>query len=99
MQFQRWKHHPAVAPHLEGGTCIQYGARCINEGGFFSIPKLTFPGGALIGCSAGFVNVPKVKGTHTAMKSAMLAGEAVYEKLASDDSITESSSVEVDAYQ
>jgi len=99
MEFQRWKHHPAVAPHLEGGTCIQYGARCINEGGFFSIPKLTFPGGMLVGCSAGFVNVPKVKGTHTAMKSAMLGAEAVYEKLQGNESITADSSVECDSYQ
>ena len=59
-EFQRFKHHPDIAPHLEGGKCLQYGARVINEGGFQSIPKLTFPGGALIGCSAGFVNVIKV---------------------------------------
>ena len=63
-EFQRWKHHPVVAKHLEGGECIQYGARVINEGGFQSIPALTFPGGALIGCSAGFVNVPKIKVRH-----------------------------------
>ncbi|KAJ8612572.1 hypothetical protein CTAYLR_007195 [Chrysophaeum taylorii] len=77
LEFQRFKHHPAVAEHLEGGECVQYGARVINEGGFQAIPQsLTFPGGALIGCSAGFLNVPKIKGTHTAMKSAMLAAEA-----------------------
>jgi electron-transferring-flavoprotein dehydrogenase len=80
-EFQRFKHHPKVAEHLEGGTCVSYGARVINEGGFQAIPKLTFPGGALIGCSAGFLNVPKVKGTHTAMKSGMVAAEAVYEAL------------------
>ena len=60
-EFQRWKHHPSVAKQLEGGTCVQYGARCLNEGGFQSIPKLTFPGGMLTGCSAGFLNVPKIK--------------------------------------
>ena len=87
-EFQRFKHHPAIAPHLEGGK-PQYGARVINEGGFQSIPKLTFPGGALVGCSAGFVNVIKVKGTHTAIKSGMLAGEAVYDKLCADGSPTE----------
>jgi len=87
-EFQRFKHHPAIAPHLSGGKCIQYGGRVINEGGFQSIPKLTFPGGALIGCSAGFVNVIKVKGTHTAIKSGSLAGEAVFERLAADGSPT-----------
>lgn len=77
MEFQRFKTHPAIAPIFEGSRRIAYGARALNEGGFQSIPKLTFAGGALIGCSAGFMNVPKVKGTHTAMKSAMLAAEAV----------------------
>jgi electron-transferring-flavoprotein dehydrogenase len=81
-EFQRWKHHPAVSRHLEGGECIQYGARVINEGGLQAVPKLTFPGGALIGCAAGFLNVPKIKGTHTAMKSGMLAADAVYDTLA-----------------
>ena len=63
-QFQRWKHHPDVAKHLEGGECVQYGARVLNEGGYHAIPKLTFPGGALIGCSAGFLNSVKIKGEH-----------------------------------
>jgi electron-transferring-flavoprotein dehydrogenase len=81
-EFQRWKHHPAVAKHLAGGECVQYGARVINEGGLQAVPKLTFPGGALVGCAAGFVNVPKIKGTHTAMKSAMLAADAVFDALA-----------------
>jgi electron-transferring-flavoprotein dehydrogenase len=84
-EFQRWKHHPAVRRHIEGGECLQYGARCINEGGLQAIPKLTFPGGALIGCSAGFLNVPKIKGTHTAMKSGMVAAEAVFDALKGDD--------------
>ncbi|MDX1975813.1 MAG: electron transfer flavoprotein-ubiquinone oxidoreductase [Rickettsiales bacterium] len=77
-EFQRFKTHPAIAKYLKGGRRISYGARALNEGGFQSIPKLTFPGGALIGCGAGFMNVPKIKGTHTAMKSAMLAAEGVF---------------------
>lgn len=84
-EFQRFKHHPAVQPHLEGGECIEYGARVINEGGFQAIPKLTFKGGALIGCSAGFLNVPKIKGSHTAMKSGMVAAEAMLPALKSHE--------------
>ena len=77
-EFQRFKHHPAVAEHLEGGTRVSYGARAITEGGFQSVPKLSFPGGVLIGCSAGFVNVPRIKGSHNAMKTGMLAADAAY---------------------
>jgi electron-transferring-flavoprotein dehydrogenase len=77
-EFQRWKQHPEIRAILEGGRRISYGARAINEGGWQSVPKLTFPGGALIGCSAGFVNVPRIKGSHTAMKSGMLAAEAAF---------------------
>jgi len=77
-EFQRWKQHPAIRHYLEGGRRVSYGARAINEGGWQSIPTLAFPGGALIGCSAGFVNVPRIKGTHTAMKSGMLAAEAAF---------------------
>merc|ERR1711871_1516567 len=84
-EFQRFKHHPKIMPHIEGASCVSYGARCINEGGFQSIPKLTFPGGALIGCSAGFLNVPKIKGTHTAMKSGMLAAESVFESIQTEE--------------
>jgi electron-transferring-flavoprotein dehydrogenase len=80
-EMQRFKTHPAIKPVFEGGRRIAYGARALNEGGYQSIPNLIFPGGALIGCSAGFMNVPKVKGSHTAMKSAMLAAEAVAETL------------------
>lgn len=80
-EFQKMKHHPFYANVLRGGKCLSYGARALNEGGLQSIPKLSFPGGALIGCSAGFLNVPKIKGTHTAMKSGMLAAEATFEKL------------------
>ena len=80
-EFQRFKNHPAIRPIFEGGKRISYGARVISEGGKQSIPKLTFPGGLLIGDSAGFLNVPKIKGTHTAIKSAMVAAEAVFELL------------------
>ena len=80
-EFQRWKQHPEIRKFLEGGRRVSYGARAINEGGWQSIPKLAFPGGALIGCSAGFVNVPRIKGTHTAMKSGMLAAEAAFEAM------------------
>ena len=93
-EFQRFKHHPAVAEHLEGGTRVSYGARAITEGGFQSVPKLTFPGGALIGCSAGFVNVPRIKGSHNAMKTGMLAADAAYEAV-----IAGRSGDRLDAYQ
>ncbi len=76
-EFQRWKTHPEIRAYLEGGKRVSYGARVINEGGWQSVPKLAFPGGALIGCAAGFVNVPRIKGSHTAMKSGMLAAEAI----------------------
>jgi electron-transferring-flavoprotein dehydrogenase len=85
-EMQRWKTHPAIRTEIEGGRRVSYGARAINEGGFQAIPKLVFPGGALVGCSAGFVNVPRIKGTHTAMKSAMLAAEAAFEAIAADRS-------------
>ena len=80
-EFQKLKQHPLFRKTLEGGKCISYGARALAEGGFQSIPKVAFPGGALIGDSAGFVNVPKVKGTHNAMKSGMLAAEAAWTAL------------------
>ncbi len=83
-EFQRFKHHPAVAAMLAGGKRVAYGARALNEGGFQSIPKLVFPGGALIGDTAGFLNVPKIKGTHTSMKSGMLAAESVAAALAAE---------------
>ena len=81
-EMQRFKTHPAMRRHFEGGRRVSYGARALSEGGLQSIPKLTFPGGALIGDSAGFLNVPKIKGTHTAMKSGMAAAEALAEALA-----------------
>ena len=80
-EFQRFKNHPAVRDTFIGGRRVSYGARALNEGGFQSVPKLTFPGGCLVGCTAGFLNVPKIKGTHTAMKSGMLAAEAIFESL------------------
>ncbi|KAG5182400.1 hypothetical protein JKP88DRAFT_318941 [Tribonema minus] len=84
-EFQRYKHHPAIAAQLHGGECIAYGARVLNEGGFHSLPeKMAFPGGALIGCAAGTLNAVKIKGTHTAMKSGMLAAEGVYAALTAD---------------
>jgi electron-transferring-flavoprotein dehydrogenase len=85
-EFQRFKQHPAIREMLEGGRRVSYGARAINEGGYQAIPKLHFPGGVLIGCSAGFVNVPRIKGSHTAIKSGMLAAESAYEALVADRS-------------
>ena len=82
-EFQRWKTHPAIKAILEGGRRVSYGARAINDGGWQSVPKLTFPGGALIGCSAGFVNVPRIKGSHTAMKTGMMAAEAAVQAISS----------------
>jgi electron-transferring-flavoprotein dehydrogenase len=84
-EFQRFKTHPAIRETFEGGRRVAYGARALNEGGFQSIPLLDFPGGALIGCAAGFVNVPKIKGSHTAMKSGMAAAEAVFARLGGDE--------------
>jgi electron-transferring-flavoprotein dehydrogenase len=78
-EMQRFKTHPAIRKMLEGGRRVTYGARALVEGGFQSLPKLTFPGGLLIGDTAGFLNVPKIKSTHTAMKSGMLAAEAIAE--------------------
>ncbi|MDP9086334.1 MAG: electron transfer flavoprotein-ubiquinone oxidoreductase [Pseudomonadota bacterium] len=77
-EFQQWKTHPAIAAEIEGGKRVSYGARAINEGGWQAVPTLAFPGGVLVGCSAGFVNVPRIKGSHTAMKSGMLAAEAAF---------------------
>jgi electron-transferring-flavoprotein dehydrogenase len=84
-EMQRFKTHPAIRPLFEGGKRIAYGARALVEGGFQSIPKLVFPGGCLIGDTAGFLNVPKIKGTHTAMKSGMVCAEAVFEALGSEE--------------
>ncbi len=83
-EMQRFKTHPEMRRHFEGGRRVSYGARALSEGGLQSMPRLTFPGGALIGDTAGFLNVPKIKGTHTAMKSGMLAAEAVAAAMAAD---------------
>jgi len=83
-EFQRFKTHPSIRPTFEGGKRLSYGARAINEGGLQSVPQLTFPGGALIGCAAGFVNLPRIKGTHNAMKTGMLAAEAAAAALAGE---------------
>ena len=91
-EFQRFKTHPKVRDVFEGGRRVSYGARALNEGGFQSIPKLTFPGGCLVGCTAGFLNVPKIKGTHTSMKSGMLAAEAVFEMVTGDSAAQEPAS-------
>ena len=80
-EFQRFKTHPKIKKIFDGGKRISYGARALNEGGLQSIPKLTFPGGLIIGCGAGFMNVPKIKGTHTAMKSAMVAAEEIFKNI------------------
>jgi electron-transferring-flavoprotein dehydrogenase len=84
-EFQRFKTHPGIRGVFEGGKRIAYGARALNEGGFQSIPGLSFPGGLLIGDAAGFLNVPKIKGSHTAMKSGMVAAETVFRHLNGDD--------------
>ncbi len=80
-EFQRWKQHPLIRKYLEGAKRISYGARAVNKGGLQSLPKLTFPGGLLAGCEAGFLNGAKIKGSHTAMKTGMLAAESVFEAL------------------
>lgn len=82
-EFQRFKQHPSIRPHLEGGRRVAYGARAITEGGYQSVPKLVFPGGALIGCSAGFVNVPRIKGSHNAMSTGRMAAEAAFDAIMS----------------
>ncbi|WP_054287043.1 electron transfer flavoprotein-ubiquinone oxidoreductase [Gulbenkiania mobilis] len=83
-EFQRFKTHPAIRKVFEGGRRLSYGARALSEGGIQSLPRLTFPGGVLVGDTAGFLNVPKIKGTHTAMKSALLAADAVFAVLSAN---------------
>ena len=82
-EFQRFKSHPAIRPTFEGGKRLSYGARAMTAGGFQSVPKMTFPGGLIVGCGAGFMNVPKIKGSNNAMKTGMLAAEAAFESLQS----------------
>ena len=91
-EMQRWKHHPLIADVLEGGERVSYGARALVKGGFQALPKLTVPGGLLVGDDAGFLNFLKIKGSHTAMKSGMLAAEAVFEELQNGNEYTEAAS-------
>ncbi|WP_206485339.1 electron transfer flavoprotein-ubiquinone oxidoreductase [Thalassotalea sp. G2M2-11] len=84
-EFQRYKHHPKIAQYLEGGKRVSYGARAMAKGGFNSLPKMTMPGGLLVGCDAGTINFAKIKGNHTAMKSGMLAGEAIFAAISTGD--------------
>jgi electron-transferring-flavoprotein dehydrogenase len=102
LEFQKWKTHPAIAKHLVGGTCLSYGARVLNEGGYHAIPsRLTVPGAALIGCSAGFLNAVKIKGSHTAIKSGILAAEATFAALTGCDAtvpVSESMELDTESY-
>ncbi|MDY6943040.1 MAG: electron transfer flavoprotein-ubiquinone oxidoreductase [Pseudomonadota bacterium] len=84
-EFQRWKTQPTIRHYLEGGKRVSYGARAVNKGGLNSLPKLIFPGGMLVGCDAGFLNPAKIKGNHTAMKTGMLAAEAIFEAITAGD--------------
>ena len=93
-EFQRWKLHPKLRTYLDGGKRISYGARAVNKGGLQSLPKLSFPGGVLVGCDAGFLNGVKIKGAHTAIKTGTLAAESVYEALANGDKYSELTSFE-----
>jgi len=97
-EFQRWKSHPSIKPTFEGGTRIAYGARALNEGGYQSLPKLSFPGGCVIGCSAGFMNVPKIKGTHGAMKSGILAAESIFEAVTDEKNQDVTTGLNPDSY-
>lgn len=97
-EFQKWKTHPSIRTYFEGGTRIAYGARALNEGGFQSLPKLSFPGGCVIGCSAGFMNVAKIKGTHGAMKSGTLAAEAVFEAITDEQNLEKTSGLVPSSY-
>jgi len=95
-EFQRLKTHPALRDTFEGGKCISYGARALNEGGYFAIPKISVRGGLLVGCAAGFLNVAKIKGTHNAMKSGMVAAESLYKRYVDEGTIKE---VEISEYE
>lgn len=86
-EFQRFKTHKSIRKILDGGECISYGARCLNEGGYHAIPKLSFPGGMLAGDSAGFLNVAKIKGSHNALKTGMIAAESIFEQVAKGNEI------------
>ena len=94
-EFQRFKHHPKISQYLENGTRVSYGARAMAKGGFNSLPKMTMPGGLLIGCDAGTINFAKIKGNHTAMKSGMLAAEAIISELITDDGLSDTGGKEL----
>lgn len=106
-EFQRWKHHPVISAHLSGGERVGYGARAVNKGGYQSLPKLTFPGGLLVGCDAGFLNSAKIKGSHNALRSGRLAAESLFELLRQspsspthgDDPVTYQAAIEASAIQ
>lgn len=95
-EFQKMKTHPYYANVLSGGECVSYGARALNEGGYQLVPRLHFPGGVLVGCAAGFMNVPKIKGTHTAMKLGIEAADAAFAKLAELDPVDEETDMDAD---
>jgi electron-transferring-flavoprotein dehydrogenase len=97
-EFQRYKHHPKISQYLEGGKRVSYGARAMAKGGFNSLPKMTMPGALLVGCDAGTINFAKIKGNHTAMKSGMLAAEAIIETLIVNDSISEEGKQDITLY-
>ena len=99
LEFQKLKKHPSFANILSNASCIGYGARVLNEGGYQSIPKITFPGGLITGCSAGFINVPKVKGSHYAMKSGILAAESIYRGLIDDKKDINYSEIENEEFE
>jgi len=97
-EFQRYKHHPKISQYLEGGKRVSYGARAMAKGGFNSLPKMTMPGALIVGCDAGTINFAKIKGNHTAMKSGMLAAEAIVEALIINDAISEEGKTDLTSY-
>ncbi|MBL4899222.1 MAG: electron transfer flavoprotein-ubiquinone oxidoreductase [Colwellia sp.] len=97
-EFQRYKHHPKISQYLEGGKRVSYGARAMAKGGFNSLPKMTMPGALLVGCDAGTINFAKIKGNHTAMKSGMLAAEAIVDALIINDGVSEEGKQDLTSY-
>jgi len=97
-EFQRYKHHPKISQYLDGGKRVSYGARAMAKGGFNSLPKMTMPGALLVGCDAGTINFAKIKGNHTAMKSGMLAAEAIIETLITSDDVNEEGKQDLTLY-
>ncbi len=97
-EFQRYKHHPKISQYLGGGKRVSYGARAMAKGGFNSLPKMTMPGALLVGCDAGTINFAKIKGNHTAMKSGMLAAEAIVEALITNEEVSEEGKKDLTSY-